>query len=133
MGYLPGYVATVIIDGVTVSDDASDVSYSRTTDAVGSTKLGAPENTYVPGLQDASLQCTLHMSTENTALLNAAYESTTPVAYSVRPGALGVNDVGQWAGSGIITSFDPTGSSTGEFDNAITLQGTGAVTFTDPV
>ena len=133
IGYLPGYIATVSIGATVISDDASDVSYSLTTDAIGSTKLGAPENTYIPGLQDATLDATLHMSTENAAALNAAYEKTVAVAYVVRPGALGTNDVGQWAGTGIIVSYDPTGSATGEWDVSISLQSTGSITYTSPV
>ena len=132
MGYLPGYIATVSVDSVVISDDASDVSYSRVTDAIGSTRLANPENTYIAGLQDATLDATLHMNTDSMAALNAAYESTVPVAYVVRPGALGVNDVGQWAGNGIIVSFDPTGSATGEWDVNISVQGTGAITYTAP-
>jgi predicted secreted protein len=67
------------------------------------------------------------------AAFTAAHDSTTPVAYIVRPGALGVHDVGQWAGTGIITSYDPSGSVDGEWDAAITLQGSGDVTYTAPV
>jgi hypothetical protein len=133
MGYLPGYIASVTVDGVVISDDASDVSYSLTTDAIATQPLGLIDRKYTTGLKDATLSATLHMSTENAAALNAANDSTTPVAYIVRPGALGVHDVGQWAGTGIITSYDPSGSVDGEWDAAITLQGSGDVTYTAPV
>ncbi len=133
MGYLPGYIATVTLDGVPINDDASDVTYSRTAEAIGKTPLGTSDKVYVNGQLDASLSATLHMSTENMAALNAAFEKTVPVAYVVRPGALGVHDVGQWAGTGIITSMDPTGSATGEWDVALAVQGTGPVAYTAPV
>ena len=133
MAYLPGYIATVSVDSVVISDDASDVSYTRSTNAIGSTRLGNPENTYISGLQDATLDATLHMDTGSMAALNAAYEKTVPVAYVVRPGALGVHDVGQWAGTGIITDYSPSGTADGEWDVAITLQGTGSVSYTSPV
>ena len=133
MGYLPGYIATVTVDGVVVSDDASDVSYSLTTDAISTQPLGLSDRKYRNGLKDATLSATLHMSTENAAALNAANAATEPVAYVVRPGALGVHDVGQWAGTGIITDYSPSGSADGEWDVAITLQGSGAVTYTSPV
>ena len=133
MGYLPGYIATVTVDGVVVSDDASDVSYSLTTDAISTQPLGLSDRKYRNGLKDATLSATLHMSTENAAALNAANASTVPVDYVVRPGALGVHDVGQWAGTGIITDYSPSGTADGEWDVAITLQGTGTVTYTSPV
>ncbi len=125
MGYLPGYVATITIAGVPVNDDASDVTYSLITDAIGKTPLGQTNRVYVNGLQDATLTATLHMSTENANALAAAQASTVPVAYVVRPGSLGALDVGQWSGVGIITAYDPTGSAEGEWDVAITLQGSG--------
>jgi len=133
MGYLPGYIATVIVDGVPINDDASDVSYSRTAEALSKTPLGTSDKVYVNGQLDATMSATLHMSTENAALLNAAFEKTVPVTYTIRPGALGVNDVGQWDGTGIITSYDPSGSATGEWDVALSIQGTGAVAYTAPV
>ncbi len=133
MGYLPGYIATVILDGVPINDDASDVSYSRSAEALTKTPLGTSDKVYVNGQLDASMSATLHMSTENAAALNAAFEKTIPVDYVVRPGALGVHDVGQWAGSGIITSYDPTGSATGEWDVSLSVQGTGPVSYTAPV
>ena len=133
MGYLPGYIATVSVGSVPISDDASDVTYSLTTNAIATQPLGLIDRAYRNGLKDATLSATLHMSTENAAALNAANDATTPVSYVVRPGAVGAFDVGQWAGTGIITSMDPTGSADGEWDVAITLQGTGSVTYTAPV
>ena len=133
MGYLPGYIATVTLDGVAINEDASDVSYSRTAAALTKTPLGTSDVVYVNGQLDATLTATLHMSTENAALIHAAFEKTVPVAYVVRPGALGVNDVGQWSGNGIITSMDPSGSATGEWDVALSVQSTGPVSYTAPV
>jgi len=133
MGYLPGYIATVVVDVIPINDDASDVAYSRSADALSKTPLGISDKVYVNGQLDATLSATLHMSTENAALLNAAFEKTVPVAYTVRPGALGVNDVGQWDGTGIITSLDPSGSATGQWSVGLTIQSTGPVAYTAPV
>lgn len=133
MGYLPGYIATVTLDGVVISDDASDVSYSKTTDAIATQPLGLSDRVYVNGLKDATISATLHMSTENANALSDAEQSTVPIAWVVRPGALGAHDVGQWAGNGIITSYDPTGSADGEWDVAITVQSTGAITRTGAI
>jgi hypothetical protein len=132
MGYLPGYIATVTLDSVPINEDASDVSYSLTTDAIATQPLGLSDRKYRNGLKDATLSATLHMSTENAAALNAANAKTEPVAYLVRPGALTTHDVGQWTGTGIITDYSPTGSADGEWDVAITVQGTGVVTYTAP-
>ncbi len=133
MGFVAGYIASITINSVSYEDFTSSATRSATRDALDKTKLGQDRRTYLSGLGDASIDVQMHMDTSVAAAMEAAYEATEPIAYVFRAGALGTTDLGQYAGTGIITDFSIAGDADGEWDASFSLQGSGDYTYTAPV
>lgn len=133
MSFVAGYIASISVNGTSYEDFTSSATRSATRDALDKTKLGQDRRAYTTGLGDSTLDVQMHMDTTVAAAMEAAYEATDPVAYVFRPGALGTNDLGQYAGSGIITDFSIAGDADGEWDSSFTIQGTGDYTYTPAV
>jgi len=132
MGYIAGYIATITVNGQVYHPDASSATYDLTRDTLDRTKLGEDRRTYLSGLGDATLDMELHLNTETAVALNTAYESTVPVGFVFRPGALGTTDAGQYAGEVLISDYSMAGDADGEWDVSLSCQGTGAFTYTAP-
>jgi hypothetical protein len=132
MGYIAGYIAEIVVNGTTINPDTSSATYALTRDAMNRTKLGSDRATYIVGLGDATLDAQLHLNTDTAVTLNTAYESTVPVTFIFRPGALGINDAGQYSGEAIITDYSMAGDADGEWDVSLTAQATGAFVYTPP-
>lgn len=133
MSFSAGYLASITINGVSYEEFTSSATLSTTRAALDKTKLGQDRNTYLSGLGDGSLEVQMHLDTTVAAAIETAYQSTTPVAWVFRAGALGVADMGQHAGEGIITSRDIVGDADGEWDTSISIQATGDIAYTAPV
>ena len=133
MGFVAGYIASISVDGTSYENFTSSATRSALRDAIDKTKLGQDRRTYVSGLGDSTIDVQMHMDTTVAAALEAAYESTVPVSYVFRAGALGTNDLGQYAGTAIVTDFSIAGDADGEWDSSFALQGTGDYTYTPPV
>jgi len=133
MGYVPGYIATITVNGQAYNPDASSATYTLTRSALDKTKLGQDRNTFLSGLGSAALDMTLHLNTTTAVALNTAYETVDPVGFVFRPGALGTHDAGQYSGDCIVTDYSMVGDADGEWDVQLTCQPTGAFTFTAPI
>ena len=133
MSFIPGYISSLTVDGQTVEIYSSDATLSLTNETLDKTTLGVSNRNYIVGLQDGSVSIDMHVDTASMALLQASYAKTVPVAFTFRPGALGVNDAGQWDGTMIIESMDVNGSVDDNWSVSLSNQITGAVTYTAPV
>ena len=133
MGYIAGYIATITINGQAYHPDTSSATLDLTRDTLERTKLGEDRRTYLSGLGDATLDASLHLNTDTAVALNLAYESTVPVGFVFRPGALGTTDAGQYTGEIIVSDYSLAGDADGEWDVSLTGQGTGAIVYTAPV
>ncbi len=133
MSFIAGYIATLTVDGGTVEIFTSDATLSLTNETLDKTTLGVSNRAYITGLQDGSIDISMHLDTAGIVIIQGAYDNTLPVAFVFRPGALGVNDAGQWAGSFIMSTMDITGSVDDNWSMNISGQVTGAVTYTAPV
>lgn len=133
MSFAAGYLASITINGVPYQDFTSSATLSTTRNAIDKTKLGQSRNTYLSGLGDATVDVQMHLDTTVAAAIEAAYESTTPVGWVFRAGALGVADMGQHAGNGIITDRSIAGDADGEWDVSLSIQSTGDVDYTAPI
>ncbi len=133
MSFAAGYLASITINGVSYEDFTSSATLSTTRSAIDKTKLGQDRNTYLSGLGDGTLDVQMHLDTTVAAAIEAAYQSTVPVAWVFRAGALGVADMGQHAGNGIITTRDIAGDADGEWDASLSIQSTGEIAYTAPV
>lgn len=79
--------ATVIINGVTLSDHASSVTVDDTRDQVDVTAFGATNKAYAKGLGDASITVEMFQdfaSGKTHATLQPLINSTTPITVEVR-------------------------------------------------
>ena len=128
-----GYLATITINGVDYQNFANQASRSASRSTLDKTKLGSDRNQYLPGLGDSSLSVQCHADTSLASAIEAAYESTIPVSYIFRAGALGTADLGQYVGEAIVTDFSYDASADSEWNLQIELQGTGQYNYTQPV
>ncbi len=133
MSFIAGYIASLTVEGQSVEPYSSDATLSLTNETLDKTTLGVSNRAYITGLQDGTVDISMHLDTDSTPILYASFASTTPVAFVFRPGALGVNDAGQWNGDMIITSMDVSGAVEDNWAVSISGQITGAVTYTAPV
>ena len=133
MSFSAGYLASITINGVSYQDFTSSATLSTTRSALDKTKLGQSRNTYLSALGDGTLDVQMHLDSTVAAAIEAAYQSTIPVTWVFRAGALGVADMGQHAGDGIITTRDIAGDADGEWDCALSIQCTGEIAYTAPV
>ncbi len=133
MSFIPGYIASLTVGGGSVEIYSSDASLSLVNETIDKTTLGVSSRVRITGLQDASLDISMHLDTVGIISLQAAYASTVPVLFVFRPGALGVNDAGQWNGSMIIESLEITGSVDDNWQMNISGPTTGPVVYTAPV
>jgi len=75
----------------------------------------------------------MHLDTAGIVAVQAAYDKTLPVVFVFRPGALGVNDAGEWGGSFLVTTLDISASVDDNWVMNLDGQITGAVAYTAPV
>ena len=128
-----GYLATISINGVTYSDFANQASRSATHAATDKTKLGSDRVQYLQTLGDSTISVQCHADTSLAAAVVAADESTVPISYALRPGALGTVDLGQFSGDCIMTDYTYDAAADSEWNLNIELQGTGQYVYTQPV
>ena len=133
MSFIPGYIATLSVDGQVINQVTSDAGLNLVNETLDKTTLGVSHRVKVPGLQDGSWSAQMHLDTASIVALQAAYDSTVAVTFVFRPGALGANDAGQWAGSCIIASFDVTGVVDDNWSLAIDAEITSKPVYTAPV
>ncbi len=134
MSFIAGYISTLQVDGVDVHLSANDATLSLTNETLDKTVLGVTNRTYITGLQDGTIELSTHLNTDSVSALESARSSTTPVTFVFRAGKLGAGfDAGQHSGTAIISSMDYVGSVDDNWSLNMSLQITGAVTYTAPV
>ena len=132
MAFIPGYLATISVNGSAINIYSSDAALSLTNEVLDKTTLGVTDRTFIPGLQTGSMDCTMHTDTAGIVDIQAAFAATSPVAFVFRPGALGTHDAGQYSGTAIITDMTHNGAVDDNWSTTISLQVTGGVTYTQP-
>ena len=134
MSTIPGYIATLSVDGQAINGFSSDATLTLNNEILDKTTLGVSERVKIPGLQDGSWTAAMHLDTAGIVALQAAFASTTPVAFVFRAGAVGApNDAGQYTGDCIIGDYEVTGSVDDNWSLNIDAEITGPVPFTAPV
>jgi hypothetical protein len=131
--YTPGYIASISINGTQVEADAENCVLTQLTNVIPKNTLGVPDEQYIPGLKGGTFSTTLHMNTTEMAALVAANASTVAVPFVVRAGSLGTYDNGSDAFNGSITSFEKSGSFDDNWSVDLSVQISGAVTYTPPI
>ena len=131
-GYIPGYVATITVNGVEHAPDTISANLTQSRNLLDKTKLGSDRIHRLSGLGDSSVALQLHMNTATMVALMAAYEAVDPIAVVIRPGALASFDAGQWTGTGLVSSFEWAGDADGEWDVSMQIDGDNGFTYTAP-
>ena len=132
MGTIPGYLATITVNGNAVNVFSSDATLDQTTEVVDKTTLGVTARVFINGLQSGSMDVTMHTDTAGQVEINTAYAAASPVAWTFRMGALGTHDAGAYDGNGIISDMSINGSVDDEWDTSFTLVTTGPINYTAP-
>jgi len=133
MAFIQGYLATITIDGTDLNVYSSDATLSLTNETIDKTTLGVSNRQYITGLQDGSIDISMHLDTDGIVSVQGAYDKTVPVTFVFRPGELGTADAGQWSGSMIITELAIPGQVDDNWQMNISGQVTGNVLYTAPV
>ena len=133
MAFIQGYFATLEVPlGSPINQWASDASLTLNNETLDKTVLGNPERVFIPGLQSGSMTATMHLDSAALVQLQAAYAATTVVGWKFRPGQVGPNDAGEYAGTGILDDMTISGSVDDNWTVAISITTSGAVAFTAP-
>jgi len=133
MAFVQGYLSNIVVDGTQINVFASDATLSLTNETIDKTTLGVSNRQYITGLQDGSLDVSMHLDTVGIIAMQAAYDKTVTVTFIFRPGALGSADAGQWSGAMIITELSIPGQVDDNWQMNISGQITGSVLYTQPV
>ena len=133
MTYIPGYVATLTINGSDLEVFSSDAALNLTTEVLNKTTLGVVDAVFIPGLQGGTIDITMHTDTVGMVDIQAAYASTTEVAFVFRPGSLGALDAGSWAGVGILNDLTVGAAVDDNWATTISVQCSGPINYTPPV
>jgi hypothetical protein len=133
MAFIQGYISSLTIGTDPVEGYTSSATLSYTTNPIDVTTLGLTNKTYLPGLKDGSIDFTMHLDTVGAGLIWASNESTVPVAYVFRAGALGAKDSGSFSGEMLITDYSQVGNVDDNWVLNITGQLSGVPVYTQPV
>lgn len=130
MAFVHGSGATLTVNSGALTSFSNDASLSRTADTAETTVFGVTSKTYVPGLKDATFSGSgFYDKTTTTGpiyILEAIYTANAAVTCQYRP-AVGSGEY-SYAFSGILTSYNITGSTDGVVAFDFEFQVTGAVT-----
>ena len=132
MSFIAGYLSSISVNGSALQQWSSDASLSKTTEAVDGTTLGLTHKKYVNGQKDTNMSVTMHLDTASLVLLQAADDSTTPIAVVFKPGENPDHDAGSYSGDGIITDLTIAGGFEDNWSVAMEVQGTAEWPYTAP-
>ena len=133
MAFIPGYLATISVDGKAINLYSSDGSLSLTNETLDKTTLGVTERVFIPGLQSGTMDVTMHTDTAGIVDIQTAFSSTSVVTFVFRPGELGTADAGQYSGTGILSDLTHSGAVDDNWSTTISMQLSGPVLYTAPV
>lgn len=131
MAFVHGSGATLTVNSGALTSFSNDASLSRTADTAETTTFGLTSKTYVPGLKDATFSGSgFYDKTTTTGsiyILEAIYTANAAVTCQYRPAGAGAGEY-SYAFSGILTSYNITGSTDAVVTFDFEFQVTGAVT-----
>jgi len=131
--FIPGYLGTVLLNADDISAIGSVVSLTKTRNLMTKPTFGAAYAHSLGGQKIGAFSAQGHVSVEQLADLDAAFNSDAPIAFSLQIGdAAGPTDGGIYAGECVLSSFEITASADGEWDWSIEATTSGDVTYTAP-
>jgi predicted secreted protein len=128
--FIPGYLGTVLINAENVSAIGSVVRLNKRRNVMTKPTFGNPWGFSLGGQKIGAFSASGHISAEQAAALEAAYDAGS-VAFSLQVGeAAGATDAGVHTGNCVISDYTIEANADGEFDWSIDAQTTGTVTYT---
>ncbi len=131
--FIPGYLGTVLLNADDISAIGSVVSLSKTRNIMTKPTFGSPYAYSLGGQKLGSFSAQGHVSVEQIADIDNAFNSDAPIAFSLQIGdAAGPTDAGLYAGMCVLSDYTIEANADGEWDWSIEAQTSGEVTFAAP-
>ena len=128
--FMPGYLASVSIDGDALQSITASGTITRTKNVMTKAVAGTQTPSVLAGIITGSLSISGHLSTEDIAKLNDAYVSNVALVYVFQIGDATAPDGGAYGGSllieSLVFSFDVDDEWTFSLDAVLS----GATTYT---
>jgi hypothetical protein len=131
--FIPGYLGTVLLNADDISAIGSVVSLTKTRNLMTKPTFGSPYAHSLGGQKIGAFSAQGHVSAEQIADLDTAFNSDSPIAFSLQIGeAAGATDGGLYTGDCVLSSFEITANADGEWDWSIEATTSGDVVYTPP-
>lgn len=130
--FIPGVGSVITLDLNDVSLAANVTSVNDERDVMVKKVFGSSRAFKVPGIGSATLEVGGHVTVEHYPLIETAFGKKF-IDFSVQVGEGGAaTDGGLYTGTAVIASKSITANADGEWDFSLTLEVTGALTYTPP-
>lgn len=131
--FVPGYLGTVTLNADDISAIGSVVTLNFQRTSMTKPTFGNSYAHSLSGQRSGTFSAEGHVSAEQLADLQAAFDAAGPIAFSIQIGdAAGPTDAGMYSGDCNVTSFEVSGSADGEWDWSIEATTSGEVTYAPP-
>lgn len=131
MTYIPGYMATVLLDAEDIGVVGSVVSLNLSRNIQTKPVFGSAYAGSLAGQRSGQFSANGHITAEKIVALTGLFENDAPVTFSIQVGeAAGATDSGVYAGTCNVSNYTISGNADGEWDWSIQAATDGAVTYT---
>jgi hypothetical protein len=128
--FIPGYLGTVLLNADDISAVASVVRLEKTRNLMTKPTFGSPYAHSLGGQKIGAFSGQGHVSVEQLADLDGAFNSDTPIDFSLQIGdAAGATDGGLYTGKCVLSSFTVEANADGEWDWSFDAQTSGEVIY----
>lgn len=128
--FIPGYKGTVTLNMEDISAIGSVVRLNKTKNVMTKPTFGNPWGRSLGGQKLAAFSCNGHVSAEQAAALEAAYEAEEPIEFSLQVGIADTpTDGGLHSGLCVLSSLTVEANADGEWDWSAEAQSSGAVAY----
>lgn len=132
--FIPGYLAEVDIGGDQIEANLASGTLTRNKNIMTKAVAGDQEPSALAGLITGTISVSGHVSTEDIAKLNTAFESNATVAYVWGIGdTTGSPDAGEYGGNMLIESLSFAFDADDEWTFTLDAVMDGACTYVAPV
>ena len=132
--FIPGYLAEVKIGADQIEDNLGSGTLTLSKNIMTKTVAGTQEPTALAGLMTATISVSGHISVEDVAKFNSAFESNTVVAFIWGIGdTSGSPDAGEYTGNFLVESFSAAFDADDEWTFTLDAIVDGAATYVAPI
>jgi predicted secreted protein len=129
--FIPGYLGTVILNLEDISAIGSVVRLQKSRNVMTKPTFGNPWGFSLGGQRIGAFSANGHLSAEQAAALETAFEQDLPIEFSLQVGeGAGATDAGLHEGSCVISQLTVEANADGEWDWSLEAQTSGVVTYT---